>query len=202
VGQAIRDLGHAVVGHHVDDQALDDLATALEAWTGRVATGERRSREPTNFQRGDSWSPPDIGEEFERLSDRPVSGWCSPWGLDPVVRRTAEGVEAVVTLHAAHEGAPGRSHGGIVAALFDDLFGFVLTVQRTPAFTGEITIRYVSGTPLHVPLTCRLWFDGQDGRKLFMKGELLTPEGEVCARAHTTFITIDPAGVPGWGDGV
>jgi acyl-coenzyme A thioesterase PaaI-like protein len=202
VGHAIRRLGHAVIGHEADDDTLDRVADVLGELTAEVATGARRSRDTESYQRGDHWQAPPVGEEFERLSDRPVSGDASPWGLDPVVRRTAEGVEAVVTLGSAHEGAPGRSHGGIVSALFDDLFGFLLVIDETPAFTGELTIRYLRGTPLHVPLTCRLWVDSAEGRKVYMIGELIEPDGQVCARAKATFITIDPTTVPGWGDGV
>jgi hypothetical protein len=57
---------------------------------------------------------------------------------------------------SAHEGAPGRSHGGVVAALFDDVFGFLLTLVVEPAFTGELTVRYEAGVPIGVPLTCRV----------------------------------------------
>jgi acyl-coenzyme A thioesterase PaaI-like protein len=203
VGHAIRGLGHAVVGHEIDDERLDRLAATLEELTREVADGAPRSRDTTAFERGDHWlAAPGVGEEFDRFFDRPVSGEASPWGLDPVVRRTADGVEAVVTLRAAHEGAPARSHGGIVSALFDDLFGFLLVVEAVPAFTGELTIRYLRGTPLHVPLTCRLRIDSQEGRKLFMTAELTEPGGEVCARAKATFITIDTSVVPRWGDGV
>jgi acyl-CoA thioesterase FadM len=82
------------------------------------------------------------------------------------------------------------------------VFGFLLSMERTPAFTGELKIRYVRGTPLHAPLTCRVRVDSRDGRKLFMTGELRDPDGEVCARGWATFITIDPTKTPGWGDGV
>ena len=87
--------------------------------------------------------------------DRPISGRASPWGLDLDVHRHGDEIEALVTLRAAHEGAPGRSHGGVVAALFDDVFGFVLGVIEQAAFTGELTVRYERGTPLHRPLSCR-----------------------------------------------
>ena len=93
-------------------------------------------------------------------------------------------------MRAAHEGAPGRSHGGIVAALFDDVFGFMLTIIAEPAFTGELSIRYEAGVPIGVPLECRVRLAERDGRKLYMTGEL-TAHGEVVARSKATFIAID-----------
>jgi acyl-coenzyme A thioesterase PaaI-like protein len=201
-GRAVRDLGHALIGHEADDDLLDRVACDLESLTEQLGVGAPRSREPASFQQGSHWEAPDEGGPFVTNDDRPVSGRSSPWGLDPIVRRVGDEVEATVTLRSAHEGAPDRSHGGVVAALFDDIFGFVLSIGRTPAFTGELTIRYLRGTPLHVPLRCVARLDSRDGRKLYMTGELTEPDGQVCVRAKATFITIDPNTIPGWGDGV
>lgn len=201
-GRAVRDLGHALVGHQADDDTLDAVAEQLESLTARLTTGGRRQRPAHNFQRGADWAPPGDGESFlSTHDDRPVSGRSSPYSLDPVIRREGDEVVATVTLRAAHEGAPARSHGGVVAALFDDVFGFVLTIHQTPGFTGELGIRYEAGTPLHVPLDCRVRLAERQGRKLFMTGELTTPDGRVCVRATATFITVDPTRLA-WGEGV
>lgn len=126
--------------------------------------------------------------------ERPVSGRASPWGLDLEVRRDGEEAVATLTLRSAHEGAPGRSHGGIVAALFDDVFGFVLEIEAQSAFTGELWIRYEAGVPIGIPLVCRVRLDRSDGRKLFMTGELtVAADGQVLARSTATFISIDPS---------
>lgn len=201
-GRATCDLGHALVGHQVDDETLIAVAEHLEALTARLTVGGQRQRPSHSFQRGADWSPPGDGEAFLTThDDRPVSGRSSPYSLDPAIHREGDEVVATVTLRAAHEGAPARSHGGIVAALFDDIFGFVLTIHQTPGFTGELGIRYEAGTPLHVPLTCRVRLADRQGRKLFMTGELTTADGTVCVRATATFITIDPAKIA-WGEGV
>ncbi|CAB4544233.1 MAG: hypothetical protein F2534_02640 [Actinobacteria bacterium] len=202
-GRAVRDLGHGLIGHQVDDALLDELAASLESLTARLAAGGVRSRQPSTFQsNSDDWGADPDQTEFTGFDDRPVSGRSSPLGLDPVIRRVGDEIHATVTLRSAHEGAPGRSHGGVVSALFDDVFGFVLSIERTPAFTGELTIRYAGPTPLHQPLTCRVRLASREGRKLFMTGELLTADESVCVRAKATFIAIDVAATPGWGDGV
>lgn len=201
-GRAVRDIGHALIGHETDDATLIELAATLDALTARLAGGARRSREPDTFQHGDDWEASDEQVELTGFPDRPVSGAASPLGLDLDIRREDHEIVATVTLRAAHEGAPARSHGGVVAALFDDVFGFVLSVERTPAFTGELTIRYVGPTPLHVPLECRVRLASREGRKLYMTGELTTEDGTVCVRSTATFIAIDTTKIPGWGDGV
>jgi acyl-coenzyme A thioesterase PaaI-like protein len=193
-GRAVRDLGHALVGHHADPAVLDDVAVTLDALTERLNRGGARSRETVEF-RDHTTEAPGRGTQLESYDDRPFSGLASPWGLDVDVHQRSDGVEATVTLREAHEGAPNRSHGGIVAALFDDVFGFILGVIRQPAFTGELTIRYEAATPLHRPLLCRGRLADRSGRKLWIEGELVdvTSPGEpVVARGKGLFITVDP----------
>jgi len=187
-GRAVRDIGHALVGHHAPIEVLDRLTARLDALTAELEPGERRIR----TMGGDSpeWgNDPADGEIMTTYDERPVSGRSSPWGLDLVIRRDGEEVTAEVTLRAAHEGAPGRSHGGVVAALFDDIYGFVLAIRKQPAFTGELTVRYEAGVPIGVPMVARVRLESQEGRKLYMTGEL-TDEGAVLARSRATFITI------------
>ena len=112
------------------------------------------------------------------------------------MHRHGDEIEAIVVLRSAHEGAPDRSHGGIIAALFDDVFGFVLGVIAQPAFTGELTIRYVAPTPLHRRLSCRVRLAERVGRKLLMTGELVDIEGpdeQLLVTAKATFIAVDPS---------
>lgn len=127
------------------------------------------------------------------FDERPVSGRSAPLGFDLDVRR--EGNEAVgrLTLGPAHEGAPQRSHGGMISALMDDMFGFILTIEEQAGFTGELTVRYEAGTPIGTPLECRVRMVERDGRKLYMTGEV-TLDGDpdtVFARGRAVFIAID-----------
>jgi acyl-coenzyme A thioesterase PaaI-like protein len=194
-GRAVRDLGHVLVGHTVGRELLDDVAATLESLTDRLDKGATRSRATVEF-RDHTKESPTRGTQLESYDDRPFSGLASPWGLDIEVHHHGQEVEATVTLRAAHEGAPGRSHGGIVAALFDDVFGFILGVIRQPAFTGELSIRYEAATPLHRPLVCRGRLAERSGRKLWIEGELVdvtTPGEPVVARGKGLFITVDPA---------
>ena len=192
LGRAIRNLSHAFIGHHASIDTLTAGADAVEGLIAELGAGASRRRDPASF--GDhSRHRYAEGPITHSYADRPVSGSASPWGLDPELHRRGDEIEAVVTLRAAHEGAPGRSHGGVVAALFDDVFGFVLGVVDEAAFTGRLTITYRAGTPLDEPLACTVRATERSGRKLTMTGELrVVATGQLVAEADALFITVDP----------
>lgn len=196
LGREFRRLGHSIAGHHADAASLDAATAHLAELRERIELGAPRRRE-IERPSGD-WGPgPADGEEMFSFDERPISGRAAPYGLDLSIVRDGDEAVGHVTLGAAHEGAPGRSHGGIVSALFDDVFGFVLTIVGQAAFTGTLTIRYEQGAPIGVPLTCRVRMDRREGRKLFMSGELATApaegEAQVLTRATAIFIAIPEA---------
>jgi acyl-coenzyme A thioesterase PaaI-like protein len=110
-----------------------------------------------------------------------------------VVRRSGDHIEARFQLGASVEGAPQRSHGGIVALALDDSMGFVLNLIHTVAYTGELTIRYKSATPLHRPLVIKSWLGKREGRKLWLEAELREDfvGAPIIATATGLFISIE-----------
>lgn len=191
-GQAIRDLSHAFIGRHASVEQIEHLADALEGITAELWPLDPRSRDQQHFQGSGHTEGYPQGRFTHDFDDRPVSGRSSPWGLDLDLHRHGDEIEALVTLGPAHEGAPNRSHGGVVAALFDDVFGFVLGVIGTPAFTGDLYVRYEAPVPLHRQLACRVRLDDRQGRKILLVGELVdTESAQVVATATATFIAID-----------
>lgn len=192
LGFALRQFGHDVVGHNADEGLLDELTDALADGSRRLRESSRRSRADTGFH--DRWNLGlDEGAPVPSYGDRPFTGLSSPWSVEPDVRRNGDGVRATVTFGAAHEGAPERCHGGIVAGMFDDVLGSVLGVIGVGAFTGELAVRYEAPVPLHRELVCRCWLDRIDGRKLYLAGELHDGEQLLC---RTTAIFIQPRTAP------
>ena len=190
-GRAIRDLSHAFIGRHATVDQIDRLTEVLEGITAELWPQGERSRIDAFVGERDAEYPQ--GRFTHDFDDRPVSGTASPYGLDLDLHRHGDEIEALVTLRSAHEGAPGRSHGGFVAALFDDVFGLVLGVIKQSAFTGELSVRYHAATPLFSELACRVRLDHQDGRKIYLVGELTErSSGTVIATAKATFIAVDP----------
>ena len=192
-GLAIRDIGHALVGHHASIDTLEHVARTLEQLTTELDHGATRSRGEVRRDGQFGEAPPD-GSVMTTYDERPVSGRASPWGLDIEVVRDGDDAVASLTLRAAHAGAPGRSHGGIVAALFDDVYGFVLQIHSQSAFTGELWMRYEAGVPIGEPVSCRVRLDRREGRKMYMTGELtVVATAQVLAHSTATFIAIEPS---------
>jgi hypothetical protein len=78
----------------------------------------------------------------------PMVSWQIRDGEDgPQGRRT----EGTVRFGAAYEGPPRHVHGGLVAAMFDELLG---RSQLVPGFTGSLTIWYRRPTPLAATCSC------------------------------------------------
>lgn len=170
---------------------IEQLAEALETVSAELWPAEPRERAKVPFSDREAVAYPQ-GRISHAFSDRPISGQSSPWGLDLELHREGDEIEARLTLRAGHEGAPNRSHGGIVAALFDDVFGYVLGVAQQPAFTGDLYVRYVAPTPIHEDLACRVRLTERNGRKMLMTGELTHgASGQLLASARATFIAVD-----------
>jgi len=190
LGAALRSLGHAVVGRYNAATVLDEVAAQLEGAVERLERGEPRRRDPESFGNQFVGDAPADGPLPPSMPDRPFSGKASPWSVDMAVRREGDVVVTDVTLGPAHEGAPGRSHGGVVSGTFDDLMGFVLQLERLRAFTGELTVRYLAGMPIGEPVRFRSWLRERSGRKLYIDADA-TAGGTIVATATAVFIAVD-----------
>lgn len=192
LGTAVRRLGHAVIGHEVDLQTMEETIELLDDISESFELERPRVREFSHFSGGYEGEVPDHARLTSHVS-RPGSGPGSPHGLEMEVHRRGDRIEAVFTLGASHEGAPQRSHGGIVALAFDDSMGFVLNVIKVMAFTGELKIRYHAPTPLYQQLVLQAWLDRREGRKIFIDAELReNVEGApLLASASAVFIAIE-----------
>ena len=69
----------------------------------------------------------------------------------------AEGeVLSPIVIPGRFEGPPGAAHGGIVAAYLDEILaGAAVSHTGRLYVTGELTVRYVKGTPIERPLLRR-----------------------------------------------
>jgi acyl-coenzyme A thioesterase PaaI-like protein len=189
---AMRRLGHAIVGHEIDEESFAHLTNTVEQLLAQVEATPLRQRQTLDMNRDVFVVPPPQGRaRGSHFTDCIVTGPANPMGMAAQVLR--EGDDAVLrsTLGAAFEGAPGRAHGGVVAALFDEVMGFVLSITCIPAFTGRLTVTYRAPVPLGVPLEFRARLTGREGRKLLMAGE--ARQGEtVLAEAEALFVAVDP----------
>lgn len=187
--EALRELGHALVAHDADPDLLERVEAAARRVTADVAASPRILRDERSMKEAMFSRPTVDGTVIRHFDQCFVSGVDNPLGIGMIVTRRGEEVEAEVRLGAAFEGAPGRSHGGIVAAIFDDLAGYLLSVHKVPAFTGELTVRYHAATPVGPPVRFGARLVGRDGRKLSIEAEAFDGE-TLLATARATMIAI------------
>ncbi|MFI5377044.1 MAG: PaaI family thioesterase [Candidatus Rokuibacteriota bacterium] len=112
--------------------------------------------------------PPPFVERFALLPEVKFSGprssfhgcfGCGPEHDIGLRVRTfaAEGeVLAPIVIPRRFEGPPGAAHGGIVAAYLDEILAGAAVSQTGRLYvTGELSVRYVRGTPIERPLLGR-----------------------------------------------
>ncbi|NBH07341.1 PaaI family thioesterase, partial [Amycolatopsis sp. SID8362] len=92
-----------------------------------------------------------------------------------------------VLLGSAHEGPPGRVHGGWVAAVLDHVLGRATAAAGYPGMTASLTVDYHRGTPYAVPLVAGGRLVRREGRKLHASGTLRAGD-EVCATATAILV--------------
>jgi acyl-coenzyme A thioesterase PaaI-like protein len=189
---ALRRLGHALAGHEADAALLERVAAAADRVAVDLEAAPPRERDLLELKRRMFEVDVPDGARVVHFDECFVSGPWNPLGIAIDVHREGDEAVARVELGPAFEGAPGRSHGGIVAAIFDDVHGYLLTFSRTPGFTGELTVRYLAATPIVQPLEFRSRVVRREGRKLFCEGEARVAGGdEVVATSHAVFIAIE-----------
>jgi len=192
---ALRALNDAFVAHDAEEDLLRRITTFSRATIDGLRVGERRDRGALLAAHLDGmFTEAAEGEGLPTavnpMTDRAVGGTTNPISADFESEIVDDEVVVRTVLGTAYEGAPGRVHGGMVAALFDDFTAFVLPLAKTAAYTGELTVRYHRPVPVESPLEFRARIVDHEGRKLRVTGECLA-DGEVVASTEVLFITID-----------
>ena len=106
----------------------------------------------------------------------------------------ADGSKRIVgtlCLGSEREGPPRTVHGGMVAAVFDDvLSGVLATAGASGSVTGKLTVRYRRPTPINTDLRFEAWVEHHQGRRLTARAQCVA-NGEVTAEAEALFISLD-----------
>lgn len=194
VAARLRALGHDFVARSLSDEQLDALLAPLSQLTQIVERAAPRERalpqiDLANFK----MTVPNENqvERHQLFTDSFVSGVTNPLGLGASLRREGDVAIMDVTLGRAFEGAPGRAHGGVVAALIDETMGLVLAIHGVLAFTGQLDITYLAPTPIGEALSARAWLSRHSHRKIFIEASVRANDVEV-VKATALFIAVDP----------
>jgi hypothetical protein len=132
------------MGHDADPALLQRVARAAELVAADLEAGPARTRDVVELKRRMFEVTVPDGARVVHFDECFVSGPWNPLGIAIEVHREGDEAVAQVQLGPAFEGAPGRSHGGIVAAIFDDVLGYLLTLYGSlpsPASCRSATSR-------------------------------------------------------------
>jgi acyl-coenzyme A thioesterase PaaI-like protein len=151
-----------------------------------------------HLRQGDGWSTISIASDTPGIawSDddltacmpySPVSGKRNP--VAPPIRLWRDGneVRGEAVFSPTYAGPPDSVHGGIIAAVFDEVLSMANVITGRAGFTGTLSIRYQRKTPLDTPI--ELWGANitNEGRKQISRAEFRV-NGEVTASAEGLFI--------------
>lgn len=149
----------------------------------------------------DAERAPDIDDAW--LNDRSefavnwVSGWRSPTGLRLEYRleRDPERGPLVVTdwtPQEEHVGFPGVAHGGLIAAVLDDIMGRNAVLRRRWVVTAKMEVRYRSAAPLGRALRFEAWATRHRRMSMHAEARALLGDGTVVAESSGTFLPLTP----------
>ena len=199
------------------DSGARELVEAVNAEAGELINLLRCSEAPDNvlaeatehiraameslapyLKQGEGWSTISIA------SDTPGVGWmeddltrCMPYSpvsgrrnpVAPPIRMWRDGdeVRGEAVFSPTYAGPPNSVHGGIIAAVFDELLSMANVISGSAGFTGTLTIKYLRHTPLDRPIELWAVNERSSGRKQFSRGEMRV-DGQVTASAEGLFI--------------
>lgn len=113
-------------------------------------------------------------------------------GLQVLAHREGDDIVATHSFGEQHSGAPGIAHGGLVAALVDELLGYVVWLRHEPAVTRTLELDYRQPVLVGVLYDLRARIDRVDGRKVFASCEGSAAGGALTFRGSALFVKVTP----------
>lgn len=105
------------------------------------------------------------------------------------VRITGDG-SFECTLRAGQQGAPGRAHGGVLAAAMDEAMGMVAWSLGGCYATARLEVDYLAPVPLSETVHIQVRCTGRHGRKVYLTAQarLGSEAGPVAVRAAALYV--------------
>jgi uncharacterized protein (TIGR00369 family) len=122
-----------------------------------------------------------------------VCGRQNPYGLHLVFHEITPGeVTVEYTVPEQFQGYPGVVHGGVVAAMLDEVIGRVHMGGFPPRFmfTARLDIRYRKNVPVGKPLRIIGRAINSRERTATAAGQIFGPEGDLLAEAEGMLVNV------------
>lgn len=187
---ALSELANVFVSRRLTpDDAYEELEAAARAWTSKLAGADMQQTNPEQL-RG-AFFPQSCmdGDPVTHFRHCFINGSVSPISMGLSAHRCGDEVRASVEFGPLYQGAPGRVHGGALAAVLDDVTGLVLNIHRLPALTASLSISYHRPVPIGTPVAVRAALADRTGRKLTIRAAA-TVDGDVAAECEALFVVV------------
>jgi hypothetical protein len=186
--ERVRELVEAVV---LTDVSPDELAAAAEQVAAVTAMLEARQRsEHLHLVRHPDGRVESLRQAGSgRLNPQavPVEWVHRPTEPPPGTPPRPVEVLARCRFTAAHGGSPGRTYGGVLALVLDEVTGVALRAAGATGMTVALNVSLRGAVPLGVAVDIAARYTGGEGRKSFGTAEL-TVAGTVLAEATVIWV--------------
>ena len=184
LAEPLRRLAHLTVCSEAPAEVLKGAASAVRHALHEMERYDARSFLQC-YRDGDYLAKPHL------FSDRAwITGPSNPFSPLMSLEAGSDEAKGEVRLENGYVGAPGWVHGGMVAALMDQLMGFVLVSQGDPCVTQSLTMHYDRPTPSQEDLSFHAWIEKDEGRRVHLRGDVRV-DGEVTARSEAVFVRLE-----------
>lgn len=187
LGDALRTIIDRLTATSAPPAVLRSIAASLGE-VGEQLAEYRSVRNYTGFAETSG-----IGPDRAFFDWSPLAGRANP--LAPPMELSVEDDMVVgrVRFGIAYEGPPGCVHGGLIAAVFDELLGLTQSLSGRAGMTGTLTVKYRKPTPLHTDLRLEGRIESVEGRKVLTSGRMLAGDDRtLTAEASGLFVSIHP----------
>jgi acyl-coenzyme A thioesterase PaaI-like protein len=188
-----RRLARAV--HRLASALINTEATAerLSGWTETVeGLADAVAAEPAISTREAIVNGSYVSRAQEHVDRIAFIGHSNPFSPPLQISFLPDRAVGRCSLDEVFQGAPGIVHGGVVAALADQICGAALVSAGESGLTTVLELRYLKPTPLHQPLIFEAWLERSEGTTHYLAGECTTDEGQVLSRYTAKFAHVAP----------
>lgn len=173
---AFRDFQDAFAGSAPPTAVLDEIAAQLSTLTATLSGHQ----------------VPETGRWDGRRNDLPARGFpvVPPWILEDL---RDDRLNGRVVLGRFYLGGNTAAHGGTIPLLFDDVLGRLANhAFNTRSRTARLVVNFRRITQIGAALRVAASIDAVDGRKRWLSGRLIGPDGVLVADAEGLFLELKP----------
>ena len=97
-------------------------------------------------------------------------------------------VSSEFTLTLAQQGPPGHAHGGLSAAVLDEVMGAAVWQAGYTVAAAKIEVNYRKPVPLKKLITTKGYITRRNGRKIYARGEIYLSDGTLLVEGKGLFV--------------